>query len=87
MEYEVVNEKQGIFSCCVDDLTAEQTASFLAQWEEGAAITSLTLFYDSEGQKIVLNKDNPDYNLYLTLTEKYLEANPEEREKLSAKLN
>lgn len=71
MEYEVVNEKLGLMSCRVGDLTARQAASFLSQWEEGAAISSLTLFYDPESRKVVLNKDNPNYRVYLALTEKY----------------
>lgn len=86
MSYEVVNEELGIMSCCIGDLTAKQAASFLAQWEEGAAISSLTLFHDSESQNVVLNKDNPDYKLYLMLTEKYLAAIPEKREELAEKL-
>lgn len=86
MGYEVANEKLGIMSCCLGDLTAKQVASFLAQWEEGAAISALTLFYDSESQNVVLNKDNPDYKLYLMLTEKYLAASPEKREELAGKL-
>lgn len=86
MGYEVANKKLGIMSCCLGDLTAKQVASFLAQWEEGAAISSLTLFYDSESQNVVLNKDNPDYELYLMLTEKYLAASPEKREELAGKL-
>ena len=86
MGYEVANEKLGIMSCRLGDLTAKQVASFLAQWEEGAAISSLTLFYDSESQNVVLNKDNPDYELYLMLTEKYLAACKEKREELAGKL-
>lgn len=86
MEYEVVNEKLGLMSCRLGDLTAKQVASFLAQWEEGAAISSLTLFYDPESQKVILNKDNPNYKTYLALTEKYLAASPEKRKELAGKL-
>lgn len=79
MSYEVVNEKLGIMSCCIEDLTAKQIDSFYAKLGENMKIETLAVFYDSEGQNVVLNRNNPQYDSYLQFTEAYLEADPESR--------
>ena len=48
MKYKLVNKELRIFSCSVSDLTMQQVASFLDQWEHGAKIGELTLFYEKE---------------------------------------
>lgn len=79
--YEIVNEELKIKSCSLGDLTAEQVSCFLEQWEKGAAIGTLTMFYDTDGY-LVLNKDNKGYHSYLEIAEGYLTAADEEREQL-----
>lgn len=79
--YEVVNEELKIKACNLGDLTVEQVSYFLKQWEEGAAIGTLTMFYDRNGY-LVLNKDNKGYHSHLEITEEYLTAADEEREQL-----
>ena len=83
--YEVINEELGIKACNLADLTAEQMSNFLGQWEEGARIGTLTLFYESETGAVVLNKDNEMYSEYLSLAEDYLGAEPDVRREVRDK--
>ena len=80
MKFEVVNEKLKIAACGLADLTMEQVHGFLKQWEEGASIGTLTLFYDRAGGYVVLNRDNKDYKMYRDIAEAYLGASVEGRE-------
>lgn len=79
--YEVINEELKIKACSLGDLTAEQVSYFLEQWENGAKIGTLTMFYDMDGY-LVLNKDNKDYYFYLKIVESYLAAKDEKREQI-----
>lgn len=79
--YEVVNEELKIKACNLGDLTVEQVSYFLKQWEEGAAIGTLTMFYDMDSY-LVLNRDNKDYPSYLEIAEGYLVATDEDRKQI-----
>lgn len=72
MKYKLVNKELRIFSCSVSDLTVQQVASFLEQWEHGAKIGELTLFYEKETDSLVINQDNKIYKKYLDIAESYL---------------
>jgi len=80
--YEVINEQLGIKACGLADLTAEQLNAFFSQWEKGAKIGTLTLFYDGDTGDIVLNKDNKLYQSYLKLAESYLDSSNEVRKQI-----
>lgn len=80
MKFEVINEELKIAACGLADLTMEQVHSFLRQWEDGASIGTLTLFYDKESGYVILNWDNKDYKMYLDIAEAYLGASVERRE-------
>ena len=80
MKFDVINEELKIAACGLADLTMEQVQGFLRQWEEGASIGTLTLFYDKAGGYVVLNRDNKDYKMYLDIAEAYLGASVEWRE-------
>ena len=83
--YEVINKKLGIKACGLADLTAQQMSHFLGQWEEGATIGTLTLFFENNTGNVVLNRDNADYEFYLELAEGYLGATEDERRELREK--
>lgn len=83
MKFEAINKELKIAACGLADLTMEQVQSFLKQWEEGASIETLTLFYDMESGYVVLNRDNKDFKLYLDIAEGYLGASVEDREALA----
>lgn len=70
--YKSINEELRIFSCSVSDLTVQQVVSFLEQWEHGAKIGELTLFYEKETDSLVINQDNKSYKKYLDIAESYL---------------
>lgn len=72
MKYNLVNKELRIFSCSVSDLTMQQVASFLDQWEHGAKIGELTLFYEKETDSLVINQDNKIYKKNLDIAESYL---------------
>ena len=85
MSYEMVNEKLNIKACRITDLTANQVGCFLSQWEEGATIGTLTLFFDKKNGDLILNKDNKNYDLYLKLAEAYLGASEKDCEEIRSK--
>ena len=72
MGYQIVNEELNIAACSLSDLTIEQAKHFLEQWEPGAKLNSLTLFFDRDTGLLVINKDNAKYDTYLELAEAYL---------------
>lgn len=79
--YEVINENLGIAKCSLMDLTAEQVNQFLGQWEPGANIDSLILFYDKEEDLIVLNGTNKGYQFWIDIVEAYLIAEGEDKKR------
>ena len=68
--YEVINKELKIEACRIADLTLDQIESFLRLWDDGAAISTLTIFSRPDGT-IVLIKDNPEYDLCKEITENY----------------
>lgn len=79
--YEILNAELGIDACNLSDLTAEQVSYFLGQWEEGASIGTLTVFYN-EKNILILNKDNELYDTYRELAEAYVGGSAETRKQL-----
>lgn len=77
--YKIIDEKLRIASCSLADLTMEQVNRFLQQWEDGAPIGSLTVFYDDKQNLIVLNRDHKSYEYYLDVVIAYLRATEEQR--------
>lgn len=72
--YKIIDENLRIAACNISDLTAEMVSKFLAQWETGANIGSLSLFFDRDKKLLVLNADNKNYDTYLELARDYLRA-------------
>ena len=58
------------------------STQFLNQWEEGAKIGELSLFYDQESDYVVLNKDNDNFLMYLNIVEQYLSLSEKSRKDL-----
>ena len=84
MKYEIINEELKIAACRISDLTLDLVQGFLYQWEDGASIGTLTLFFDKVSNMLVLNRDNKHYPFYLELAETYLREDtdrPKLREK------
>lgn len=79
--HEVISKELKIEACRIADLTLDQIESFLRLWDDGAAISTLTIFSRPDGT-IVLNKDNPEYDLCKEITENYLQSSEEIRTKL-----
>ena len=87
MEYEVINKELGFARCALVDLTMEQVTHILGQWEPGANIGSLILFYDKESDLIVFNSSNKSYKFWLDIVEAYLVADGEDVEEFKEKLD
>lgn len=85
--YEIIDESLKLASCGINDLTLKQASHFLSQWEDGAELGTLTLFFDSDDGYLVLNKDNKQYEFYLELVKAYLVASEEEQEKYRKKFS
>ena len=85
MVYKMVNDTLRIATCGIEDLTMQQVESFLSQWEEGARIGTLTLFYDNEDDLVVVNRDKERNDVYLALAERYLGADDNERIEIKQK--
>lgn len=81
--YKIIDEKLHLASCSIADLTIQQVTSFLEQWEHGAHIGGLTLFFDATENLVVLNRDNKNYATYLSIAQEYLKADSEDREKFA----
>lgn len=79
--YEIIDENLKLASCGINDLTLEQASSFLSQWEDGAKLGTLTLFFNPETGYLVLNKDHTQYEFNLELAKAYLSASGKELEK------
>lgn len=82
MAYKLISEELKIATIGVAELTAHQVQCFLSQWEEGAEIGALTLFYDRKNDLIVLNRNCADFDIYLKLAERVLTANESYLQKL-----
>lgn len=80
--YKIIDEKLGLASCSISDLTMKQVHHFLSQWEEGASIGTLTLFYDEGRNMIVLNQDNERFEFILEMAQKYMAASKERRKEI-----
>lgn len=85
MKFEVINEKLKIAACSLSDLTIDHVQGFLQQWESDACIGTLSLFFDRESGYVVLNRDNKNYKLFLSLTERFMSADKQEREMIYQK--
>ena len=84
--YEIISEKLGIARCDLEDLTMKQAQHFLKQWESGASIGTLILFYEKEEDLIVLNSSNDNYRAWLEIVEAYLIASEENKEELRKRI-
>ena len=80
MKYQIINEELKIAACGIAGLTMDQIKCFLNQWEDGANIGSLTMFYDTGSGLLVLNRDNVNYASYRDLAVSYLVAGNAERQ-------
>ena len=76
--YEIIDESLKLESCGINYLTLEQASSFLSQWEDGAKLGTLTLFFNPETGYLVLNKDHVQYEFNLKLAKSYLSASGKE---------
>ncbi len=83
--YKIIDENLRIAACRISDLTAEMVSGFLAQWETGAKIGSLSMFFDSDKGLLVLNADNKNYDTYLELAQNYLGADDETADEIREK--
>lgn len=84
--YETINQELNIVSCRLADLKIGQVQNMLSQWEEGARIGSLTLFFEPEKDRVVLNADHQDYFLNREFVEAYLSADEESRNHLKNRI-
>lgn len=78
----IIDEKLGLGSCNITDLTMQQVREFLGGWNDGAAIGTLTLFYDVSRNMVVLNQDNRDYEFFLEIVPRFMKLDAESREKI-----
>lgn len=72
--YKIIDEKLGLASCSLSELTIQQVNCILNQFEDDAPIVTLTLFYDKKADIVVLNSDNEDFDIYLGIAEAFLKA-------------
>ena len=82
MKYQIINEELQIASCSIADLTLEQAQQFMEQWEDGAPLRSLTLFFEPKTGLLVLNRDNERFEDYKEIAENYLALKCSERMKI-----
>lgn len=83
--YKIIDENLKIASCGIGDLDSRMVSGFLAQWEDGAKIDSLTMFFERDKDYLVLNSDNNNYDFYLKLTKEYLMASDDMADEIRRK--
>ena len=84
--YKIIDEKLGLASSSLSELTMKQVTCILNQFEDGASIETLTLFYDKSADSVVLNSDNKDFDIYLRLAEAFLKADQEKEQEIVDKV-
>lgn len=84
--YKIIDEKLGLASCRLSDLTIQQVNCILNQFEDDASIGTLTLFYDKAADIVVLNSDNKNFDIYLGLAEAFLKADREKEQEIVDKV-
>ena len=75
MSYELIDEKLKIYSCSIKNLTEdqkEQLNSFLKSWNIKEVLQDITLFYDKDNDRIVLNSDHKLFEDYKNLIVEYM---------------
>lgn len=84
MEYtNILNKDLRIAGIHIEDLTIQYASRFLSQWEEGARLSQLIMYYDEAADFVVLNLDNKACELLLRFTEAYLQSSKEAREEIA----
>lgn len=81
MAYEVINKELMMEACNIGDLKLDQVEAFLQLWGDDSPISTLTLFMKDDGT-VILNKDNPKYELYKNMTYNYLKGTEEDRARI-----
>ena len=84
--YKIIDEKLGLASCSLSDLTMQQVTCILNQFEDGDPFETLTLFYDKSADSVVLNSDNKDFDIYLRIAEAFLKADQEKEQEIVDKV-
>lgn len=84
--YKIIDEKLGLASCSLSDLTIQQATCILNQFDDDAPIDTLTLFYDKAADIVVLNSDNKDFDIYLRSAEAFLKADQEKEQEIVDKV-
>lgn len=84
MSYKMINEELKIASCRLSDLTLKETELILKQWGAGTELGTLTMFFNSEDDVLVLNADDEMYESYLQIAESYLTGTYQHRKELRA---
>lgn len=84
--YKIIDEKLGLASCSLSELTMQQVTCILNQFEDNAPIATLTLFYDKAEDIVVLNSDNKDFDIYLRSAEAFLKADREKEQEIVDKV-
>lgn len=84
MKYKhILNNDLRIAGIHISDLTIHHAVRFLSQWEEGARLSSLIMYYDEAADFVVLNLDSKACESVQELTEAYLKSNEEAREEIT----
>lgn len=85
MAYEVIDERLKLWSCGIADLRLDQVKAFLELWNDGSNIGALTVFYDSENERVVINRDHRFFDRLVCLCKTYLVADEEVRFEIKKK--
>lgn len=82
MAYQLLDERLNLWSCGLGDLKAEQAMTFLNLWHDGSTLNGLSLFYEPDTQRVVINADNEHHMRFLKLALNYLSADEKARDNM-----
>lgn len=80
MNYKIIDKALNLYSCGVDDLTAEFQEQFKMQYGYDEAFNDITVFYDIENTAIVLNESHKYFDLSQEFVIAYLSADQATRD-------
>ncbi|NYB74841.1 hypothetical protein HZF24_11900 [Sedimentibacter hydroxybenzoicus DSM 7310] len=75
MSYNLINQELGIYSCSTKDLGSEEVETFNKQVD--GKLDNLTMFYNENEDKIILNADNDGFDLFKETIVAYLSMSQE----------
>lgn len=78
MSYVTINDRFNLKSCNISEMSQQVKDDYIEQFKNDCLV-NMSLYYLTDTDSIVLNKDHSNYGFYVFLVENYLEFDEEKR--------